>query len=96
MPAQWEGDLIKGKAKASVIGTLERSTGYLMLVKMHDATVTSAVEGFSAALNRMPLAARKTLTCDQGREMARHAEITQRTGVAVTSVILTALAARQQ
>jgi IS30 family transposase len=83
-PGHWEGDLIKGKANASAVGTLvERSTGYLMLVKMHDATATSAVEGFSAALNRMPLAARKTLTYDQGREMARHAEITQRTGVAV-------------
>ncbi|WP_019716446.1 IS30 family transposase, partial [Pseudomonas syringae] len=56
---------------------------YLILVKMNDATATSAVEGFSAALNRMPVAARKTLTYDQGREMARHAEITQRTGVAV-------------
>jgi len=54
-----------------------------MLVRIHDATATSAVEGFSAALNRMPLAARKTLTYDQGRKMARHAEITQRTGVAV-------------
>ncbi|EPN50954.1 integrase [Pseudomonas syringae pv. actinidiae ICMP 18807] len=31
----------------------------------------------------MPVAARKTLTYDQGREMARHSEITQRTGVAV-------------
>ncbi|MBF7141031.1 MULTISPECIES: IS30 family transposase [Pseudomonas] len=83
-PGHWEGDLIKGKANASAVGTLvERSTGYLMLVRMHDATATSAVEGFSAALNRMPLAARKTLTYDQGREMARHAEITQRTGVAV-------------
>lgn len=83
-PGHWEGDLIKGKSNASAVGTLvERSTGYLMLVRMHDATATSAVEGFSAALNRMPLAARKTLTYDQGREMARHAEITQRTGVAV-------------
>ncbi|EPN32138.1 integrase catalytic subunit, partial [Pseudomonas syringae pv. actinidiae ICMP 19096] len=84
MPGHWEGDLIKGKGNASAVGTLvERSTGYLILVKMNDATATSAVEGFSAALNRMPVAARKTLTYDQGREMARHAEITQRTGVAV-------------
>ncbi len=67
-PGYWEGDLIKGKGNASAVGTLvERSTGYLMLVRMHDATATSAVEGFSAALNRMPLAARKTLTYDQGR-----------------------------
>ncbi|GHC23642.1 Integrase core domain-containing protein [Aidingimonas halophila] len=41
------------------------------------------MEGFSAALNRMPLAARKSLTYDQGREVAKHAEVTQNTGVAI-------------
>lgn len=84
MPGHWEGDLIKGKANASSVGTLvERTSGYLMLVKMNDATATSAMEGFSAALNGMPLAMRKSMTYDQGREMARHAEITQQTGVAI-------------
>ena len=84
MPGHWEGDLIKGKNNASAVGTLvERSSGYLMLVKMNDATATSAVEGFSAALNGMPLAARKSMTYDQGKEMAKHAELTQKTGIAV-------------
>ncbi|MCR3877580.1 IS30-like element IS1394 family transposase, partial [Pseudomonas aeruginosa] len=84
MPGHWEGDLIKGKANASAVATLvERTSGYLILAKMNDATATSAVEGFSAALNRMPLAVRKSMTYDQGREMARHAEITQKTGVAI-------------
>lgn len=84
MPGHWEGDLIKGKANASAVGTLvERTSGYLMLIKMNDATATSAMEGFSTALNRMPLAVRKSMTYDQGREMARHAEITQQTGVAI-------------
>jgi IS30 family transposase len=84
MPGHWEGDLIKGKANASSVGTLvERTSGYLMLVKMSDASATSAMQGFSAALNRMPLAIRKSMTYDQGREMAKHAEITQKTGVAI-------------
>ena len=84
MPGHWEGDLIKGKNNASAVGTLvERSSGYLMLVKMNDATATSAVEGFSAAINGMPLAARKSMTYDQGKERARHAELTQKTGIAV-------------
>ncbi len=42
-------------------------------------TVTSAVEGFSAALNQMPLAVRKSTTYDQGRKMAHRAKITQET-----------------
>lgn len=84
MPGHWEGDLIKGKNNASAVGTLvELSSGYVILAKLHDATATSAVEGFSAALNRMPLAARKSMTYDQGREMAQHAQITQATGVAI-------------
>jgi IS30 family transposase len=39
MPGHWEGDLIKGKANASSVGTMVgRTSGYLMLVKMNDAT----------------------------------------------------------
>ena len=60
MPGHWEVGLIKGKNNGSAIGTLvELSSGYLILAKMNDATAIAAVEGFSAALNRMPWAARK-------------------------------------
>lgn len=66
-PGHWEGDLIKGKGNASAVGTLvELKSGYLILAKMNDATTTSAVEGFSAALNCMPLVARKRMTYDKG------------------------------
>ena len=84
MPGHWEGDLIKGKANGSAVGTLvERTNGYLTLARMADATATSAVNGFSAALNRMPSELKKSLTYDQGREITRHAEITQKTGTAI-------------
>lgn len=84
LPGHWEGDLIKGKDNRSAVGTLnDLTTGYVMLIKLRDATATSVVEGFSAALNGMPLAARRTMTYDQGREMTRHAEITQRTGIKI-------------
>ena len=60
--------LLKGKGNASAVGTLvELKSGYLILAKMNDATANAAVEGSSAALNRMPLAARKSMTYDQGR-----------------------------
>ena len=76
MPGHWEGDLIKGKNNASAVGTLvERTSGYLILVKMNNATATSAVQGFSAALNGIPQKLRKSMSYDQGKEMAKHAEI---------------------
>ena len=70
IPGHWEGDLIEGKNNGSAVDTLvELNSGYLILAKMNDATATSAVEGFSAALNRMPRAARKDMNYDEGREM---------------------------
>ncbi len=84
MPGQWEGDPIKGKDNASAVGTLvERTCSYLILVKVRDATATSAVDGFSAAFNSIPLEVRKSITYDQGREMAKHAGLATKTGVAI-------------
>lgn len=50
---------------------------------MADATATSAVKSFSTALNHMPRELKKSLTHDQGSEMTRYAEITQKTGTAI-------------
>lgn len=45
VPGHWEGNLIKGKDNASAVGILvEHTSGYLMLVKMNDATATSAAD----------------------------------------------------
>ncbi|TCJ26451.1 IS30 family transposase [Halomonas sp. GDM18] len=82
MPKEWEGNLIKGDASA-VSTFVELSSRYLILIKMHDATATSVIKGFSDILNRMLLATRKTLEYDQEREMASHSDITQDTGVAI-------------
>lgn len=84
LPGHWEGDLIKGAFNRSAVGTLvERVSGLVFLAKMDGATATAAVQGFSAALNRVPLELRQTFTYDQGRELVRHAEITQKTGTAI-------------
>ncbi len=84
LPGHWEGDLIKGAFNRSAVGTLvERVSGLVFLAKMADSTATSAVQGFSAALNRVPPDMRLTFTYDQGRELVRHAEITQKTGTAI-------------
>ena len=55
----------------------------MLLAKVDGATATAAVQGFSAALNRVPLEMRQTFTYDQGRELVHHDEITQKTGTVI-------------
>jgi hypothetical protein len=80
IPGHWEGDLIKGAGNRSSVGTLvERTTGFVVLAKMDNATTKAVVDSFSAVLNREPAAMRKTMTYDQGREMHGHKILTERT-----------------
>jgi IS30 family transposase len=84
IPGHWEGDLIKGAGNRSSVGTLvERMSGFTALAKMPNATAGAALESFGTALETIPPCLRKTMTYDQGREMAYHEALTARTGVAV-------------
>lgn len=84
VPGHWEGDLIKGKANKSCVGTLvERTTRLVQLARMEGADADAALAGFERILSRVQAPMRKTLTYDQGKEMARHKELTASTGVAV-------------
>ncbi len=84
IPGHWEADLVKGAFNRSAVGTLvERTTRLLILARMPDASAASALAGFSAALQRVTPPLRKTFTYDQGREMSRHRQLAQHTGVQV-------------
>ena len=84
VPGHWEGDLIKGAFNGSAIGTLvDRSTRFVILAKVDDSSAEAVLEGFSRRLRTLPKALRKTLTYDQGREMARHEELEKRTHLMV-------------
>ena len=84
MPGHWEGDLIMGANNRSAVGTLvERTTRLVLLAKLDGTTATAAAIGFSDKLNEVPRSLRLSMTYDQGREMVKHAEITQRTGTAI-------------
>lgn len=78
-PGHWEGDLIVGSGNKSAIVTLvERTTRYTLLGhlpgRFHGAEpVRDAVV---AALALLPAHLRRTLTWDQGSEMALHEKIT--------------------
>lgn len=79
VPGHWEGDLIKGAGNRSAVGTLvERTSRYVILARMTGTDAEAALNGFTRALRPLVPDLRKTLTYDQGKEMARHEELAQR------------------
>jgi len=84
VPGHWEGDFVKGAANRSAVGTLiERASRFILLAQMDDCSSLAALKGFRRVLTKLAPTMRKTLTYDRGSEMARHRELTQRTGVKV-------------
>jgi IS30 family transposase len=78
VPGHWEGDLIVGEDSGSAIGTLvERTTRFVMLLHLPADHGAEAVrDAIVAQINTLPAALRRSLTWDQGIELARHTEIT--------------------
>ena len=73
VPGHWEGDLIIGKGHGSAVGTLvERSSRYLVLAHLTRHTAENTRLSFTKKLKDIPKPMRKSLTYDQGKEMAQH------------------------
>jgi len=84
LPGHWEGDFIKGARNGSSVGVLvDRRTLFLKLVKMQGCTAEQALAGFSKAFAPLPATLRKTLTYDQGKEMALYKTLSKRTGLSI-------------
>ena len=82
----WEGDLIMGAGNRSAIGTLvERTTRFLILLPFTEgiASTEGVRQAITAALAELPAGFRRTLTWDQGKELALHPQITAATGTDV-------------
>jgi len=84
LPGHWEGDMIIGANNASRVGTLVcRKTMYVILVKIDGPTSQDALQGFERAFSPLDESLRKTLTYDQGKEMALHKQLAKSTGMTV-------------
>ena len=85
VPGHWEGDLIVGSASGSAIGTLvERASRYVMLVHLPNGHSAPAVrDGLIATISTLPAHLRRSLTWDQGTEMAKHLDVTLATDMAI-------------
>ena len=78
VPGHWEGDLVIGKAGKTAMGTLvERKSRYLVLVALPHGRDSAAVcDGVIESVRDMPAGLLRSITRDQGAEMARHAALT--------------------
>ncbi|MFJ2378922.1 IS30 family transposase [Streptomyces sp. NPDC087769] len=85
VPGHWEGDLIIGKDGRSAIGTLvERSTRYAMLVHLpHGHNAQATRNALAATVETLPRHLWRSLTWDQGSEMAAHRAFTVATDIPV-------------
>jgi IS30 family transposase len=85
VPGHWEGDLIIGKGGRSAIGTLvERSSRFVMLFRLPKGRSAEEVRvALTRTITRLPTELRRTLTWDQGNEMADHVRFTTDTKVEV-------------
>jgi IS30 family transposase len=84
VPGHWEGDLIFGKKMTAIATLVERRSRYVILCKLPNGHSAEAVRAALAKrIVALPAHLRRSLTWDQGKEMAEHAQFTIDTGVQV-------------
>jgi transposase, IS30 family len=84
VPGHWEGDLIFGKKMTSIGTLVERHSRYVILLKLPNGHGAEAVrKAMTKRILTLPAQVRRSITWDQGKEMAEHVEFTVETGVQI-------------
>jgi IS30 family transposase len=84
VPGHWEGDLLMGKRMPAMATLVERKTRFVMLIALPDGHAADVVaDALAAKIVELPEQLRRSLTWDQGKEMAAHARFSVKTGVPV-------------
>ncbi len=84
VPGHWEGDLLIGRRQTAIGTLVERRSRYVMLFPLPDGNTAEAVRtALTATVQRLPEHLWRSLTWDQGKEMAQHVQFSVDTGVQV-------------
>jgi IS30 family transposase len=83
VPGHWEGDLLAGSRNTHLATLVERSSRFVMLVRVGGKDTESVVCALSEQVRRLPRTLMDTLTWDRGPEMAAHKSFSVATDVSV-------------
>ncbi len=84
VPGHWEGDLLLGRKPSGIATLVERQTRYVQLIALPSGQSAEAVrDALAESIGSLPEQLRRSLTWDQGKEMAEHAKFTVDSGVQV-------------
>jgi IS30 family transposase len=84
VPGHWEGDLLMGKRQTAIGTLVERATRYVMLFALPDGNTAESVRiALAETIQRLPEHLWRSLTWDQGKETAQHAQFSIDTGIQI-------------
>ena len=83
VPGHWEGDRLTGASDTHIATLVERHGRFTMLIKLPRKDTTSVVAALAKHIRKLPEQLRRSLTWDQGKEMAGHKSFTVATSVQV-------------
>ena len=84
VPGHWEGDLLMGGRTNAIATLVERSTRYCQLVALPEGTgAVEVADALKASITTLPAQLRRSLTWDQGSEMAEHRRFSVEAGLPV-------------
>ncbi|WP_276946857.1 IS30 family transposase [Haematobacter massiliensis] len=83
IPGHWEGDLLSGARNSHIATLVERSSRFVMLVKVNGKDSNSVVGALIARVQHLPQGVMASLTWDRGTELAFHRKFTVATDVSV-------------
>lgn len=83
VPGHWEGDLLYGTPHSQIATLVERTSRFVVLVRLPGKDSTRVVDALIAAARRLPAGLMASLTWDRGAELAQHRRFTLATNVQV-------------
>lgn len=83
IPGHWEGDLLAGGKRSYIATLVERSSRFVMLVKVPGKDTERVVAALIEKVQQLPAGLMASLTWDRGKELAQHKRFTIATDVAV-------------